>query len=143
MRIDVVDPGVDPRGKMLANALRTSGTSGIVGRPFHRHVTAIQKQPRGRVLLDVGGAENFGQQPQPASPPEVHLEQPVTRRIEALREKRVIFVLRKDVRDAGAVDKNFYRRIESRKAVNGFVLHGEGKSTYLPPARASVGEPTT
>ena len=106
-----VDAGDKGRGPFL-------GLRGI-GRPFRRHVTAIQQQAGRAILRHKAGAKAGRQPAQAALAPQINLPQPVARHLPALREKRIMRAGGKDVRDAGAVHDNLHRRRHPRHRTAG------------------------
>lgn len=79
---------------------------GAIGEPFRVHVPAVQEEPRGLVLLDIAGAAHLGQLPKASPAPQMDLNQPVTRGVEAPDEVRVVLRPRKVIlqrRPAGEV----------------------------------------
>ena len=85
--------------------------------PLALHVAAVEEQPGGAVLLDVRRAERLREQPQPAAPPQVDLEQPVAGGVEALRDEDVVGGLGVQVRDPPLVDDELHRPFEARECV--------------------------
>ena len=92
-----------------------------------REVAPKAEQARAGVALDLSRAENLGDRPGGAPPPDLELEEPVARRGVALREEQVVLVLRVDVGDAPPVGDDFHRCDQTRRVERfrpGILRHG-------------------
>ncbi|CAA9342070.1 MAG: hypothetical protein AVDCRST_MAG90-2033 [uncultured Microvirga sp.] len=116
LALDKVHEGVDAGDERLADRFRVRR----IGGPFGRHVAAVEEEPRGAVLRQKTRAEIGGEPPQPALAPQVDLPEPVAGGVEALGEEQIGFVLRPDMRDAPAVDRDVGGLGEARDG-DGFV----------------------
>lgn len=102
--------GVDPFDPGRDSVLRARR----IGRPLPGHVAAIEEQPRGAVLGDIGRPEAGGEPTQAALAPQVDLPEPVAGGVVALQEEGVPRRARIDVRDPPVVDDDLRRRGEPR-----------------------------
>ena len=88
---------------------------GRVARVFGVHVAAIAEQSGVDVALDKRGAKNLREAALAGALPELHLKQAVLRDDKALREKEIVLILSKDMRDAPAVALDSNRGTQARQ----------------------------
>src|SRR5262249_15269739 len=77
-----------------------------VGRPFARHVAAIEKEPRSAILFDEGWPEAFRKQPKAALAPEIDLPKSIARGLMAFEQERIGARGSEDLRDDPMVDRD-------------------------------------
>ena len=94
-----------PRDERLGDRLH----AGSVTRPVGSDVPVVLNAARHRIALDEVQPEHLRQPALRGPAPEVHLEQPVLRLHEALREKQIVLVPRVDVRHAPPIAHDAHR----------------------------------
>src|ERR1700733_4364967 len=82
---------------------------GTVCSPLLVHVSAVEKQAGGLVLLDECRAEHRRQLAQTTAAPKVYLEEPIAGCVEALGKKEIRLVFGVEVGHAPAIDQYLNR----------------------------------
>ena len=106
VRVEPVDVGVDPLDEPAARRLGVPGSRRARQLPLAGRVAPVEEEPCRPVLLDERRAEDLGELTEPPATPEVDLEEPVARRVEALHEEEVLLAPRVEVGDPPAVDQD-------------------------------------
>src|SRR5690606_36002166 len=75
------------------------GSVRVIGCELALHAPAVHEEARPAVALELSRAEYLGHGSRGLAAPELELEQPVVRRVVALREEEVVLVSGVDVRD--------------------------------------------
>jgi hypothetical protein len=78
------------------------------------HVAPVEKKAGCPILFDERRTQNLGEASEAPAPPQVYLEQAITRGIETLGEEKVVLVRGEYMRDAPLVDQDLYGLRESR-----------------------------
>jgi hypothetical protein len=84
-----------------------------VGRPLAVHFPTVEEEPGRAVLLDEERTEDFGEQPEAPTPPQVYLPQAVAGGIEPLGEKSVVGGRSVDVGHPPSVDEDLHRCLQA------------------------------